>query len=191
MVRAKIENVLHSPFKGEAGQLDRLVATVLPQYDVKFVIVTVIANNVGFADIVQDCGLAYLGQLAGCRHEWWATVPQVLADNQALLAAALSEIRATLDAHGQTGTQIMLQSYASPIHEDLRSFGKIANGCPYYGADAQWAYRDAVPAFSRVMRSARRRRDEVPGPQHLVRRPRAVRPRCGGEQRVGARHLAD
>lgn len=154
---AKIENVLHAPFKGEDGQLDRLVADVLPKYDVEMIAVTVIANNVGFADIVVDCALGYLGRGNPCHHEWRTKVPERLQANQPHLVEALSQIRAALDAAGQQDTQLVLQSYASPINRELRYssyFSKLANGCPYYSADARWAYDEAVPQFSRVMRVA-------------------------------------
>lgn len=162
---AKINDFYADGFKGEQAQLTQLDAT-LASYDVEMVVVTAIANDVGFASLVTDCATRWVLSAGPCWAAQDATVTANLAANEQRLAKLLGDIDARLRAGEEDKSyQLVLQTYASPINERNRfsSGWRLAFGCPLYTADHAWAYGTVVPRFAATMVRAARAANETAG----------------------------
>jgi hypothetical protein len=108
-------------FKGEAPQADQL-ATVAQQKNAKMVVLTITANDLGFADHVIDCTVAWSTSSADNPHYCW---PQEQAEMEAAMPAAragftkaIDEVRAVMANAGYSASQwkFLVMGYDSPIH---------------------------------------------------------------------------
>ncbi len=144
--------------KGWAPQADQL-AQVAATHDVELVVISAGGNDIGFSDIIIACTEDWFTSPS-----WWenhchddeqpkvdARLPQAMAD----VATAIDEVRAVLDAAGDTSYRIVLRSYASPIPRgsEIR-YGESgwsrwdAGGCPFWNEDADWARDQLVPQLA-------------------------------------------
>ena len=151
-------------FKGEAPQADQL-ATVAQQKNVKLVVMTISANDLGFTDHVIDCTVAWTTSSADDPDYCW---PEEQAEMQAAmpaartgLAKAIDEVRAVMADAGYSAAQwkFVLMGYSSPIPNgaDIRypesGWSRLSEGgCPFWNADADWARDWAVPFMADNMK---------------------------------------
>jgi hypothetical protein len=138
-------------FKGEAPQADQLF-TIAQQKDVKMVVLTIMANDVGFADHVIACASRWVLGLGTCNAAQQAALEADMPAARAGLAKAIDEIRAVMAAAGYSPSQwkLVVAGYASPVPAaaNVRYTGNARwwdGGCPFYDADFNWAKNTATP----------------------------------------------
>lgn len=148
-------------FKGEAPQADQL-ASVAAQYNVKLVVLTITANDLGFADHVIDCTAAWFGGWGPCWPQEQAEMDAAMPAAKNGLRKAIDEIRAVMAAAGFSPSQwrFVIAGYSSPVPRgaDIRYQPESnddrwwSGGCPFYDADADWAKNTATPFIVDGMR---------------------------------------
>lgn len=165
---ARTENVWRAEaggtaHRGEPPQADQL-ARVARELDVRLIVLTVGANDLGFGRLVLGCALAWLTTPAsdprlchpGAQQRFEAAMPAARSG----LLLALREIRAVMRAAGyrRSDYRLIVAGYASPLPRagDLRhpeaSWARLrTGGCPIWDADADWAARVAVPWISATL----------------------------------------
>lgn len=141
-------------FKGEAPQADQLVA-VAAQYNVKLVVLTITANDLGFADHVIDCTVAWFAGSGPCNAQEQAEMNAAMPAAQNGLRKAIDEIRAVMAAAGYSPSQwkFVIAGYSSPVptgpniryQPESNDDRWWQGGCPFYDADANWAKNTATP----------------------------------------------
>jgi hypothetical protein len=146
-------------FKGEAPQADQLLA-IAQQKDVKMVVLTVLANDVGFADRVINCTTAWILGLGECSGSEQAAINAGLPNGQAGLRKAVDEIRAVMAQAGYAPSQwkLVIAGYSSPVPAtaDVRYSGADKwnkGGCPFYDNDFNWAKNVATPSIVNAMQA--------------------------------------
>ncbi len=145
-------------FKGEAPQADQLL-TIAQQKNVKLVVLTIMANDVSFADHVINCTVNWILGLGTCNQ---AQQQQLLAELPAAmngLRKSIDEVRAVMAAAGYSQSQwrFVIAGYASPVPAaaDVRYSGSDrwwTGGCPFYDEDFDWAKQVATPLIVDSMR---------------------------------------
>jgi hypothetical protein len=145
-------------FKGEAPQADQLL-TVAQQYNVKLVVLTISANDLGFADHVINCATDWVLGLGPCNQAEQASMQAAMPAAQAGLRKAIDEVRAVMAQAGYSPSQyrFVLAGYASPIPAaaDVRYSGSDkwwTGGCPFYDEDFDWAKNVGAPFIIDGMR---------------------------------------
>jgi len=143
-----------SSFKGEAPQADRLLP-IAQQKNVKLVLLNITANDLGFADHVIDCTVAWtLGFTCNAQEQAEIVAGLPAAANG--LRKAIDEVRAVMAAAGYSTSQykFVVQGYASPvpvganIRYPQSSWDRLTvGGCPFYDVDANWAKNTATPTI--------------------------------------------
>lgn len=146
-------------YKGEAPQADQLL-TVAQQKNVKLVVLTIMANDVGFADHVLNCASSWVLGLGACNASEQASINAALPGAQAGLRKSIDEIRAVMASAGYSPSQwrFVIAGYASPIPAaaDVRYSGSdkwSKGGCPFYDSDFDWAKGTATPSIIDAMGS--------------------------------------
>jgi hypothetical protein len=150
-------------FKGEAPQADQLAA-IARRADVRLIVLTAIANDLGFKDHVVACVVAWSTSTPRrprrCAAEEQAKVRAGLGAARAGLAKDVDEIRAVMAAAGSRPEdyRLMIMSYASPIPHgaDMRypewGWSRLSRGgCPFWDADADWANDGITPSMASAM----------------------------------------
>ena len=147
------------PFKGEAPQADQLL-TIAQQKDVKMVVLTIMANDVGFADHVIDCTVNWILGLGTCNGTEQAEIQADMPAAQAGLRKSIDEIRAVMAQAGYSPSQwkFVVAGYSSPVPAaaNVRYSGADRwnlGGCPFYDADFNWAKNVATPFIVDSMRA--------------------------------------
>ena len=145
-------------FKGEAPQADQLL-TIAQQKNVKMVVLTIMANDVGFADHVIACASRWVLGLGACNQDQQASLEADMPAARAGLAKSIDEIRAVMAAAGYSPSQwkFVIAGYSSPIpaSSNVRYSGSDrwwSGGCPFYDADFTWAKNTATPYIIDNMR---------------------------------------
>jgi lysophospholipase L1-like esterase len=151
---------------GELPQVDRLAA-VARRRDVRMVVLTAGANDVGFGQLVAGCALdwARSSELAPdlCREAAQADVEAALAAMERGLRRALRAIRAAMAAAGQRSAdyRLVAMGYASPfpagrwIRYPEEGWSRLnQGGCPVWDADANWAAGEGIGSIVAAMRAA-------------------------------------
>ncbi len=151
-------------YKGEPPQADQL-ATIAQQNDVKLVVLTISANDLGFSDHVIDCTVAWSTSSADdphyCHPQEQAEMEAAMPAARAGFAKAIDEVRAVMAAAGYTTSQyrFVAMGYTSPIPvgADIRypesGWSRLSEGgCPFWNADADWAKNTATPYMVDNMR---------------------------------------
>jgi hypothetical protein len=146
-------------FKGEAPQADQLL-TVAQQKNVKLVVLTILANDVGFADMVINCASSWVLGLGSCNQAEQASIVSAMPAAQQDLRKSIDEVRAVMAAAGYSPSQwkFVIAGYASPVpaRADVRYSGSDrwwTGGCPFYDADFDWAKNVATPFIVDSMRA--------------------------------------
>jgi lysophospholipase L1-like esterase len=127
----------------------RFVAQVT---NVKFVVLSIGGNDLGFADIIRQCTQAYAARTGPCNPSQQAVVNSRKPAAFAGVAKAIDEIRAVMAESGysRSNYRLILQSYGSPVprasearYAELGADRGTVGGCPFYDADLNWA-RDSL-----------------------------------------------
>jgi hypothetical protein len=168
---AKLENVWPAAMGGQSHfgqppQADAL-AEVARRDDVKLIVVTAGANDVGFGELVAGCALDWARSSeqdpALCRGGAQADVEAALPAMERGLRRVLAGVRWVLANEGYEGSdyRLVVMGYASPlppgrwIRYPEDGWSRLnRGGCPIWNADADWAAREASPAIDAAMRSA-------------------------------------
>jgi hypothetical protein len=147
-------------FKGEAPQSDQL-ATIAQQKNVKLIVLTISANDLGFSDHVINCTVAWsLGYT--CHDAEQAAIDAALPAARAGLQKSVDEIRAVMAGAGYSGSQyrLVMQGYSSPIprgadnrYPETGWTRLTTGGCPFWNVDSDWAKNQATPTIVDNMRS--------------------------------------
>ncbi len=171
---AKLENVRRAssggrPHFGEAPQADQL-ARVARRGDVRMIVLTVGANDVGFGGLVADCALDWARSSPAepdfCRGGAQADLEVALPGMAAGLRGALRDVRAAMATAGyrRSDYRLVVMGYASPFPPGVQfrypedGWSRLTEGgCPLWNADANWATRRATPAIDAVMRASAHR----------------------------------
>jgi hypothetical protein len=154
------------PHFGEAPQADRLAA-VARRDDVRMVVVTVGANDVGFGGLVADCALDWARSSPEdpryCRGGAQGEIEAALPAAAGRLRKALWEARAAMAGAGYRAAdyRLVVMGYASPfpagrwIRYPEDGWSRLSEGgCPLWNADADWAASHATPSIDAMMRLA-------------------------------------
>jgi len=146
-------------FKGEAPQADQLL-TIAQQKNVKMIVLTISANDIGFADRVINCTVAWILGLGPCNQAEQAAINSMMPGAQNGLRKSIDEIRAVMAAAGYSPSQwkFVIAGYSSPVPAaaDVRYSGSDrwwTGGCPFYDADFNWAKGVATPFLVDSMRT--------------------------------------
>ena len=146
-------------FKGEAPQADQLL-TIAQQKNVKLVVLTISANDFGFADRVINCTASWILGLGPCNAAEQATMNGLKPAAQDGLRKSIDEIRAVMAQAGYTTAQyrLVIAGYSSPVPAaaNVRYSGDDrwwTGGCPFYNADFDWAKNVATPFIVDSMRT--------------------------------------
>ncbi len=163
--------------RGEPPQADQLAA-VARLFDVKLIVLTVGANDLGFGAIVAGCALDWARSSPGdpryCRDGAQRKIEARLPAAARGLRVAIREIRTVMAAtggaeplppsraaSGADGYRLLVMGYASPFPLGSRirypesGWSRLTEGgCPVWNADADWAVRWALPTIAATMRSA-------------------------------------
>jgi lysophospholipase L1-like esterase len=168
---ARVENVWRAaaggrPLRGERPQADQLAA-LAGRDDVRLVVVTVGANDVGFGGLVIACALDWARSSPGdprlCRGRAQAGVEAALPAMRRGLLRALRQVRAAMAGAGYRSRdyRLIVMGYASPfpsgrwIRYPESGWSRLTEGgCPLWDADASWAAELATPSIVAAMRAA-------------------------------------
>lgn len=152
--------------RGEAPQADQL-ALLARREDVRLIVLTVGANDVGFGGLVIRCALDWAHSSVDdprhCRGGAQASIDAALPAMSNGLEKSLGQIRAVMAAAGYSRDdyRLVVMGYASPFpggdHFRYSEGGWSrlrAGGCPLWNVDATWAAETATPAIVTAMRAA-------------------------------------
>lgn len=147
-------------FKGESPQADQLLS-VAQQKDVKLVVLTISANDFGFADRVINCAASWVLGTGSCNQSQQAALQAARPAALDGLRKSINEVRAVMAAAGYSPSQwkFVIAGYGSPVPAaaDVRYSGSDrwwTGGCPFYDADFDWAKNVATPYIVDTMRQA-------------------------------------
>ncbi len=151
---------------GEPPEADQL-AVVARRDDVRMVVMTVGANDVGFGGLVAECAVDWArspeGEEATCHRDAEAHIRAALPAATRGLTAALHGVRRTLRAAGyaRSDYRLVAMGYASPFPEGRwfrypeDGWDRLTEGgCPVWNADADWAADRATVDLAEALRSA-------------------------------------
>ena len=151
---------------GEPPQADQLAA-LAGHDEVRMVVLTVGANDVGFGGLVAGCALDWarsdVGAPALCRGGAQADIEAALPAMERGLVKALRAIRATMAGAGyqRDDYRLVVMGYASPfpagawIRYPEDGWSRLnQGGCPIWNADADWAAGAGIGSIVTAMRAA-------------------------------------
>jgi hypothetical protein len=126
---------------------------------VKLVVLTILANDVGFADHVINCAAGWVIGTGPCNQAEQASLQAAMPAAMNGLRKSIDEVRATMAAAGYSPSQwrFVIAGYASPIPaaSNVRYSGSDrwwTGGCPFYDSDFDWAKNVAAPFIVDSMR---------------------------------------
>ncbi len=151
---------------GEPPQGDQLAA-VARRDQVRMIVLTAGANDVGFGKLVAGCAFDWArspdDDQVLCREDAQAAVEAKLPAMRRDLLKALRAVRATMAAAGyrRADYRLVTMGYASPfpsgrwIRYPEQGWSRLhEGGCPVWNADADWAAGEGTGAIVTAMRSA-------------------------------------
>jgi hypothetical protein len=151
---------------GEPPEADQLAA-VARRDDVRMVVVTVGANDVGFGELVAECAVDWArspeGEQATCHRDAEAHIRGALPAATRRITAAFRGVRRTMGADGYArgDYRLVAMGYASPFPtgtwfrypED--GWSRLTEGgCPVWNADADWAANQATVDLAEALKAA-------------------------------------
>ncbi|MFJ3924551.1 GDSL-type esterase/lipase family protein [Streptomyces sp. NPDC090022] len=148
-------------FKGEAPQADQLAA-VAASHDVKVIALSIGGNDLGFADIIEECAYDFVLWGSYCHDDQQYAVDQKIDGVMAKVGKSVDEIRAVMSAAGYAAGdyRIVLQSYPSPIPRGAENrypqsdWSRLnTGGCPFWNRDSDWARDSLVPQLAGRLRA--------------------------------------
>jgi lysophospholipase L1-like esterase len=151
---------------GEPPEADQLAA-VARRDEVRVVVMTVGANDVGFGELVAECAVDWArspeDEEATCHGEAEAQIRGALPAATRAITAALHGVRRTLRAAGYSRAdyRLVAMSYASPFPEGRwfrypeDGWTRLTEGgCPVWDADADWAADRATVDLGEALEGA-------------------------------------
>jgi len=168
---AKAVNILPSamggrPHFGEPPQADSLAA-LAARADVHMVVVTVGANDAGFGRLVAGCALDWTRSSEPdpvlCAPGAQVSLASALPATELRVRWALAGVRRAMASAGylRTDYRLVAMGYASPlppgrwIRYPESGWSRLDHGgCPFWGADADWAAGVATPLIDATIRAA-------------------------------------
>jgi hypothetical protein len=151
---------------GEPPQADAL-SVVAARDDVRMIVVTVGANDVGFGTLVAGCALDWVRSSGDdpvlCRESAQADLDAGLAAMTRRVRQALAGVRATMADAGymRSDYRLAVMGYASPlpsgrwIRYSEEGWSRLnLGGCPIWDGDADWAAGKATGSIDAALRSA-------------------------------------
>lgn len=139
------------PHFGEPPEADQLAA-VARRLDVRMVLVTIGANDVGFGELVAGCALDWARSDPSapelCHNYAQRQIDTLLPRARRRVGRALEGVRRTMRAAGYRPRdyRLVLGGYASPfpasrrLRYPERGWSRLTEGgCPLWDADADWA----------------------------------------------------
>ncbi len=168
---ARTENIWRTvsrgrPHRGEPPQADQL-ASVASHAEVKLIVLTAGANDLGFGGLVADCALDWARSSPAspryCHPDARREIELALPLATRGLRKAIGEVQAVMARAGYRGAdyRLIVMGYASPFpagaqirypEDDWSRL--IEGGCPVWNADADWAKRQAIPTIAAMTRAA-------------------------------------
>jgi hypothetical protein len=168
---ARIENVLPAAMGGvqhfgQPPQIDALRA-LARRDDVKMIVITVGANDVGFGELVAGCALDWARSSEHdpvfCRGRAQAGIDAALPGMERGLRQALAAVRSAMASVGyrRPDYRLVTMGYASPFppgrwirYPELGWSRLNRGGCPVWNADADWAAERGTVAIDAAMKRA-------------------------------------
>ncbi|MFD5465058.1 glycosyl hydrolase family 18 protein [Kitasatospora sp. NPDC127059] len=160
---ATTKDILSESHNGEKPQIQQL-ADLARTHDIRMIAVSIGGNDLDFSGIVTDCAKAYYYWEEICSSpNKAAQIARKVDAVRADIVKTLAAIRSTMSQAGQSGYQLVLQSYPNPIPvaADFRyPSGAVTDarfrkgGCPFTDPDADWAHKTLVPQISDMLRQA-------------------------------------
>jgi len=151
---------------GEPPQTDQLTA-VARRNEVRMIVLTVGANDVGFGELVAGCALDWARSSeedpALCRRAAQADIDVALPAMERGMAKALRGIHAAMATAGyrRADYRLVTMGYASPfppgrwIRYPEVGWSRLSEGgCPIWNGDADWAAAEGTGSIVAAMRSA-------------------------------------
>ncbi|WP_308346402.1 GDSL-type esterase/lipase family protein [Streptomyces sp. ISL-66] len=143
-------------FKGEAPQADQLAA-VAASNNVKVIALSIGGNDLGFADIIEECAYDFALWNSYCYDDQQEGVNGKIDAVMANVGKSVDEVRAVMRAASYTDSsyRIVLQSYPSPIPRGAENrytqsdWSRLnTGGCPFWNKDSDWARDSLVPQIA-------------------------------------------
>ncbi len=151
---------------GEPPEADQLAA-VARRDDVRLVVVTVGANDVGFGELVVECAVDWArspeDEPATCHREAEAQIQGALPGATRAITTALHGVRRVMKAAGyrRADYRLVAMGYASPFPEGRwfrypeDGWSRLREGgCPVWNADADWAADRATVDLAGALKEA-------------------------------------
>ena len=151
---------------GEPPEADQLAA-VARRDEVRMIVVTVGANDVGFGELVVECALDWArspeDEPSTCHHDAEGTIRAALPSATRAVTEALRGVRSTMRAAGyeRSDYRLVAMGYASPFPEGRwfrypeDGWTRLTEGgCPVWNADADWAEDGATADLGEMLRGA-------------------------------------
>ncbi|MFT3863939.1 MAG: GDSL-type esterase/lipase family protein [Solirubrobacterales bacterium] len=151
---------------GEAPEADQLAA-VARRDEVRLIVVTVGANDVGFGELVARCALDWArspeDEPDTCHRGAEAHIRRELPRATRAIAAAFRGVRRVMRAAGydRADYRLVAMGYASPFPEGHwfrypeSGWSRLSEGgCPVWNADADWAADRATVDLAEALRGA-------------------------------------
>ncbi|MFJ6104176.1 GDSL-type esterase/lipase family protein [Streptomyces sp. NPDC092359] len=158
---ATSENVFRAanggvPLKGEAPQADQLAA-IAASRDVRVIVLSIGGNDLGFADIIEECAYDFVLWGSYCYDDQQYAVDGKIDAVVAGIGKSVDEIRAVMRGAGYADSsyRVVLQSYPSPIPRGAENrytqsdWSRLnTGGCPFWNRDSDWARDSLVPQLA-------------------------------------------
>jgi len=151
---------------GESPEADQL-AVVARRDDVRMVVVTVGANDVGFGELVVECALDWArspeDEPTTCHHDAEAEIQRALPRANRAITAAFHGVRRVMRGAGyrRSDYRLVAMGYASPFPEGRwfrypeDGWSRLREGgCPVWDADADWAADRATVDLAGALKGA-------------------------------------
>jgi len=152
------------PHFGEPPEADQLAA-VARRLDLRLVLVTVGANDVGFGELVAGCALDWARSDPAapelCHGYAQDEIDTLLPRARRRVARALDGVRRAMRAGGYSRRdyRLVLSGYTSPfpasrwLRYPERGWSRLTEGgCPLWDADADWAAGTGIDSIVRALR---------------------------------------
>ena len=142
--------------KGEAPQADQLAA-LAQQYNIKAVVLSIGANDMGFGGFVTDCFTRFTFGLAACYGADDTPFRKLLGTVQGYVENAINDIRSAMSGAGYApgAYKLIVEDYPAvvPTSANLTS-DRSDRGCPMYSTDADWVNNRVIPRLQGMVRKA-------------------------------------
>jgi lysophospholipase L1-like esterase len=143
---------------GEAPQAEQLRA-VARDHDVRLVLLNVGANDIGFANALRACIVAFVPGFPDCQDQLAPTIRERSQAAIPRIVENLRDIRAVMREAGYAdgAYQLAVMGYAAPVPARMRRLswlGQVRAGCPLDRAAMTWAHDWAIERFSAMTATA-------------------------------------